>query len=83
MLIGNYKKNKERLQKKVWERYQNLSQEEKTKSINMPINNIEIFLKKKAYKKHQYGRECYRNLPEDEKQRLVENRKKIILKSKK
>ena len=49
----------------------------------MPMNNIEIFLKKKAYKKHQYGRECYRNLPEDEKQRLVENRKKIILKSKK
>ena len=81
MLIGNYKKKQRKASKKVWERYQNLSQEEKTKSINMPINDIEIFLKKKVYKKHQYGRECYRNLPEDEKQRLVENRKKIILKS--
>ena len=80
MLIRNYKKKQRKASKKVRERYQNLSQEEKTKSINMPIN-IEIFLKKKVYKKHQYGRECYRNLPEDEKQRLVENRKKIILKS--
>ena len=32
--------------------------------------NIEIFLKKK--KKRQYGRECYKNLSKDEKQKLVE-----------
>ena len=52
-----YQENKKRLQKKICERYQNLSKEE-------------------TEKKWQYGREHYKNLSEDEKNKLVENRKK-------
>ena len=37
-----------------------------------------MFLKKKKEEKHQYGRECYKNLSEDEKQKLAEYRKNII-----
>ena len=47
----------------------------KTKSVNMLVNNIGIFLKKKKNKKRQHGSESYKNLPEDEKQKLVEYRK--------
>ena len=49
MLTRFYKqnKNKEKLSKKVRERYQNLSEEEKTKSANMLVSDTEIFLKKK------------------------------------
>ena len=36
---------------------------------------IKVFLKKKKKKKRQYGHERYKNLPENEKQRLVEYRK--------
>ena len=38
--------------------------------------DIEIFLKKKQ--KRQYGRGCYENLSEDEKQKLVEYRTNTI-----
>ena len=38
------KKKKERLRKEARERYQNLSEEKKTKSVNIIVNNIEIFL---------------------------------------
>ena len=51
-----YQGNKERLQKKACQRYQNLSKE-------------------KIEKKRQYVHECYKNLSEDEKQKLVEHRK--------
>ena len=47
-----YQDNKERLQKRTYERYQCLSNKEKEK------------------KKQQYGREQYKILPEDEKQKL-------------
>ena len=50
-----YQENKERLQKRALERYQNLLKEGK---------------------KWQYGHERYKNLPEDEKEKLVEYRKK-------
>ena len=50
-----YQENKERLQKRALERYQNLLKEEK---------------------KWQYGHERYKNLPENEKEKLVEYRKK-------
>ena len=53
-----YQENKEKLQKKAPERYQNLSKEENEK------------------KKKKYGCECYKNLPENEKNTLVEYRKK-------
>ena len=39
--------------------------------------NIKIFLKKKK-KKRQYGRERYKNLSEDQKQKVAEYRKNII-----
>ena len=38
-----YPENKERLQKKARERYQNLSREEKEKSNNMAVNVMKIF----------------------------------------
>ena len=58
MLTGYYQKNKEMLSKKAFERYQNLSEEEKDKrgqyaheqyrkkkkrSVNMVVNDIKIF----------------------------------------
>ena len=56
-----YQENKEKLQKKAPERYQNLSKEENEKKT-----------------KQKYGCESYKNLPENEKNTLVEYRKKII-----
>ena len=54
-----YQENKERVQKKALERYQNLSKEEK--------------------KSNKYGHEYYKHLlSEDEKNKVVEDRKKII-----
>ena len=47
MLAGYYQKCKENLPKKTSERYQNLSEEEKTKSTNMLVSDIEIVLKNK------------------------------------
>ena len=38
--------------------------------------DIKVFLKKIKKKQQQYGRERYKNLPVDEKQKLVEYRKK-------
>ena len=43
----HYQNDKERLQKKGHERYQNLSKEEKEKSDNMVVNNTKIYLKMK------------------------------------
>lgn len=48
----------------------------KTRNINMLVNNIEIFFKKRKTKKCKYSRERYENLPEYEKQRLAEYRKR-------
>ena len=41
---------KERLQEKARERHQNLSDEEKTKSENMVLNDIKTFLEKNKTK---------------------------------
>ena len=38
--------------------------------------DIKVFLKKKKKKKRQYVCECYKNLLDDEKQMLVEYRKR-------
>ena len=46
------------------------------------MKDIKIFRKKKKEKKQQYGRKRYKNLLEDEQQKLVEYRK-IYLKMKK
>ena len=40
------------------------------------MKDIKIFLEKKKIKKQQYGRERYKNFSEDEKNKLVEYRKK-------
>ena len=45
MLIGFYQENKQRLQKKAPEKYQNLSEEDKSK--NIVANDFEIFQKMK------------------------------------
>ena len=39
---------------------------------------MKIFLKKKKKKKQQYARERYKNISEDEKQKLFEYRKKYF-----
>ena len=40
------------------------------------MKDIKIFLKKKKEKKRQYGRKRYKNLSKEEKQKLVDYRKK-------
>ena len=65
-----------RLQKKPSERYQGLSGRGKTKSVNVLMKDLEILLKIKKTKKSQHGRERFKNLHGDEKQRLVEWKKK-------
>ena len=51
-----YQKHKERLEKKTYKRYQDLSKEEKNKKHNMLMNNIEIFLKKRKAKASVWSR---------------------------
>ena len=53
------------------------SQENKESLQKKLVKDIKVFLKKKE-KKQQYSCECYKNLSEDEEQRLVEYRKNII-----
>ena len=47
MTNNYYQKYKEKLSKNAHERYQNLSEKKTTKSANMLVSDIEIFLKKK------------------------------------
>ena len=49
----------------------------------MLVKDIEIFCKKTKIKKRKYGHKQYKNLPEDEKQRLAELRKFILQDEKK
>ena len=44
------------------------------------MKDIKIFLKKTKKKKQQYGRERYKNLSKDEKQKLAEYSKKYRMK---
>ena len=41
------------------------------------MKDIKIFIEKKKKKKQQHGSEPYKNLSEEEKQKLAEYRKKI------
>ena len=51
-------------------------QENKERLQKKFVKDIKIFLNnKKKKKKRQYGRECYKDLLEDEKQKLVEYKK--------
>ena len=47
MTNNYYQKNKEKFRKGAREIYQKLSEEEKTKTTNILVNEIKIFLKKK------------------------------------
>ena len=47
MPTGYYQKNKERLRNLACERNQSLSEEIKTESVNMLVNDMEIFQKMK------------------------------------
>ena len=51
-------------------------QENKERLQKKLVKDIKIFLKKKKKKKRQYDRERYKNLLENEKNKLVEYRKK-------
>ena len=51
-------------------------QENKERLQKKLVKDIKIFLKKKKEKKRQYRRERYKNISGDEKQKLVEYRKK-------
>ena len=53
-------------------------QEGKERLQKKLMKDIKIFLKKKKNKKRQYGRERYKNVLEDEKQKLVDYKKNII-----
>ena len=48
MLTGS--KNKERSQKKAYEKYQNFLEEKKTENSNIIVSNTEIFQKKEKQK---------------------------------
>ena len=51
-------------------------QDNKERLQKKACEKYQIYLKKKKKKKQQYGCENYKNLSEDEKQKLVEYRKK-------
>ena len=53
MVNKYYQKHKENLRKEAQERYQNLSEEEKEKSVSIIVNVIRMFLKV------EYMRNCY------------------------
>ena len=50
---------------------------QKNKTKKKPRKISKSFSKRKR-KKQQYGQDCYKNLSKDEKQKLVEYRKKIL-----
>ena len=65
----HYQENKEKLRKKPRERCQN------ERCQNERCQNLS---KEQQEKKRQYGCERYTNLSEDEKNKLVKRRKKIL-----
>ena len=54
MVNKYYKKNKEKLRKQAREKYQNLSEEEKVKNVNIIVIQLRIFLKKRNKKSWLY-----------------------------
>ena len=57
-------------------------QEIKERLYKKLVKDIKIILIKKKKKKRQYGRERYKNLSENEKNKLVEYRKNITKREK-
>ena len=63
--------------------YKNLSakyyeeNKERLKIKRKLVKDINIFLNEKKKRKRHYGRECYKNLLEDKKDKLVVYRKNI------
>ena len=60
------KKTKERLSKKARERYQNISEEEKSKKHQYARERYRNLSEEEKEKKRQYGRKRYKNLLKDE-----------------
>ena len=72
ILAQYYKENKEEFQKKrLVKDVKIFPKKRKTNSTNMLVKDGEIFLARKN-KKWKHGCEQYKNLPENEKQKLVE-----------
>ena len=70
----HYQENKEKLRKKPRERCQN----ERCQNERCQNETCQNLFKEQQEKKRQYGCECYTNLSEDEKNKLVKRRKKIL-----
>ena len=68
MTNNYYEKHKEKLRKEASGRYQNLSEEKKTKGLKKLDKGIKMQLKKKKKKRNK-------NLYEEKKKKLVEYRK--------
>ena len=64
-----YRKNKEKLQKRLGKGITTFLKQRKTKSVNMHVKLIKICLKKKKNKKREYCLERYKNLSEDKKKK--------------
>ena len=54
-------------------------QENKERRQKQIVKDINVFLRKEKKKRQQYGRERYKNLSDDEQQKLVEIEKSIIV----
>ena len=70
----HYQENKEKLGKKPRERCQN----ERCQNERCQNERCQNLSKEQQEKKRQYGCERYTNLSEDEKNKLVKRRKKIL-----
>ena len=63
--------NKEKFQKREYERYQNLSEEKKNKKRQYARERYRNFSKEEKNKKREYCGKRYENLSGDSKQKLV------------
>ena len=75
-------KNQIKASKKARKRHQNHS-EKKKKNVNMLVNNIKIFLKRKRKKNRQYYREHHNDLPKDKNENITEYRRNYYITRKK
>ena len=78
-----YQKNKEKLQKEPWERYQNLSEEQKGKRRKKSKDRCKNLFEEEKEKKRQYHPDWNENLSEEEKQKKVEYMRNYYLAHKK
>ena len=70
-----HQKNKERLPKGLMKGIKVFLKKKKVKRVNMLVNDLEIFLKKGKTKSVNMFVSDKKNLPEEEKQSLIEYRR--------